>query len=710
MSWWKTITDLKWTDGTWPLLVVATIGLGLLPAVVESGTASAATGSNSSWSVTAIAPASPVATPDGNVLAVADGGSGDAPTSPAIQELTPSGATVWQLPPTATPQPYPAAESKAAVQDTSGNTYVPVHSCQIESFDKHGRSRWLSSLLPGGTCNDVNALALGWNGMLYVGQSLAASGPGVVALNESTGAIQDFGSGQIPALVAGVYPYPGGIAVLIAPSTVDYYTYSGTLVSSFGGGTAITQGGYSSTSAGNGTVLVGGYSFVNGTVGICLPSVEGITPAGLQWTWTGGPSPCGQSAVSPTPDGGVIFSSLNSQGGSYSSISAQHLARWTYSPFVVNGTVSTTGVAVVDVNGTVAIPFDFQDSSGPGVEITLMNEAIADPLLPPIVIQEALCTPGDQGPTATLANEAAVDVGLGKIYVGLYQSCSSIAADVVQAVPDNGIAQDYNLSLNVPGYAAPALGPTYVSLGDSYSSGEGSPPYYSNSDGCDKSVTGWPEILAHDVGLFPEAFLACSGATTSDLYSSYKGQSQWADLSALPKPSLVTITIGGDDLGFVPILTDCFISDCVLDFVLHVATEQLPALGNRLSLVYRDIETASHGSKVLVVGYPQLFPRSSNKATLHCPWLSPDEDKGLRTLAGKLNSTLKRAAHIAGVDYVSTLNAFKGHELCTGSPWVNTITLSGEERGHPSPLGQVALAGAVLKYVQRHKFESARVS
>ena len=45
----------------------------------------------------------------------------------------------------------------------------------------------------------------------------------------------------------------------------------------------------------------------------------------------------------------------------------------------------------------------------------------------------------------------------------------------------------------------------------------------------------------------------------------------------------------------------------------------------------------------------------------------------LRNVASQLNAVLASAAAAAGVDYVSTLNAFKGHELCTGQSDLNPV-------------------------------------
>ena len=75
----------------------------------------------------------------------------------------------------------------------------------------------------------------------------------------------------------------------------------------------------------------------------------------------------------------------------------------------------------------------------------------------------------------------------------------------------------------------------------------------------------------------------------------------------------------------------------------------------------------------------------------------------MHSVAKQINSVLARAASAAGVSYVSTLNVLKGHELCTGQSWVNSVGPSGGNgRGHPSAQGQAMIAAAVEDYVVIH--------
>jgi hypothetical protein len=69
----------------------------------------------------------------------------------------------------------------------------------------------------------------------------------------------------------------------------------------------------------------------------------------------------------------------------------------------------------------------------------------------------------------------------------------------------------------------------------------------------------WPELVADMFGIKLEALLACSGATTAALASTYKDQpSQLQSLGAVKAPTLVTVTMGGDDPQFSYLIESCF--------------------------------------------------------------------------------------------------------------------------------------------------------
>jgi lysophospholipase L1-like esterase len=238
----------------------------------------------------------------------------------------------------------------------------------------------------------------------------------------------------------------------------------------------------------------------------------------------------------------------------------------------------------------------------------------------------------------------------------------------------------------------------YAALGDSYSSGEGNPPFDADSGNCHRSPAAWPRMIARqDPGIAMAAHIACSGATSTSLRRRHNGEPpQLRQLRNLDQPAdLVTITIGGNDIGFGPVLANCFVSDCVLDGELrrtrHRIEDDLPAA---LARDYRGLQRADPDATIVVVGYPRLFPSRTRRTG--CLWLSEPERRNLNRLAGLLDRTIAAAAEQAGLEYVSVLGALNRHELCTQDSWVYPIgPFGGSLRGHPIRPGQRAIAAIV---------------
>lgn len=254
-------------------------------------------------------------------------------------------------------------------------------------------------------------------------------------------------------------------------------------------------------------------------------------------------------------------------------------------------------------------------------------------------------------------------------------------------------------------------------MGDSYSSGEGNPPFDAgtalerdhNTDKCHRSPLAWPRTL----GGSPDLHIACSGAVIADLlygsgYIAPDDHSQYERLlaaQAASPVSLVTITIGGNDLGFPDILSTCFTNDCTPQ--LNVASEYLPALKKQLVEVYKTIREDAPSARIVVVGYPRLFPRG---VAVNCGWLTHAEKTAATALAADLDTAIADAvaeANAQHVDatYVSVLDALQGHELCTTSPWVYRLsaasvgTTNYQYQGHPTGNGQKAIAAQVAAHL-----------
>jgi lysophospholipase L1-like esterase len=93
---------------------------------------------------------------------------------------------------------------------------------------------------------------------------------------------------------------------------------------------------------------------------------------------------------------------------------------------------------------------------------------------------------------------------------------------------------------------------SYVALGDSYSSGNGLVPGISSSGACARSLAAYPELVSRQLKIPDLVFVACSGATISQI----SGQVTRAKRS-ISQSSLVTLTAGGNDLPFTGLSEAC---------------------------------------------------------------------------------------------------------------------------------------------------------
>jgi hypothetical protein len=94
----------------------------------------------------------------------------------------------------------------------------------------------------------------------------------------------------------------------------------------------------------------------------------------------------------------------------------------------------------------------------------------------------------------------------------------------------------------------------YVALGDSFSAGEGVPPYEPGTatlrDHCHRSTRAYSRLIALPGIRFLRSFYACSGARAPDVLSrSRYGEVPQVDHPRLHRAQLVTISIGGTTPG-----------------------------------------------------------------------------------------------------------------------------------------------------------------
>ncbi|MFJ7523818.1 SGNH/GDSL hydrolase family protein [Streptomyces griseus] len=219
----------------------------------------------------------------------------------------------------------------------------------------------------------------------------------------------------------------------------------------------------------------------------------------------------------------------------------------------------------------------------------------------------------------------------------------------------------------------------YAALGDSYSSGVGAGSYLSDSGDCRRSTNAYPYLwqAANSPASFD--FVACSGATTSSVASSQLGV-----LNA--STSLVSVTAGGNDVGFADVMQDCVLSNeaTCINSVNNAVSQMNSTLPGSLDALYDGIRARAPQAQVVVLGYPRFYQLSGSCVA----GLSEAERTAINNASDVLNDVIAKRSADAGFTFSSVVDEFTGHELCSGDAWLHSVTVPVYNSYHPKAAGQ----------------------
>ncbi|MCX4911142.1 SGNH/GDSL hydrolase family protein [Streptomyces sp. NBC_00878] len=245
----------------------------------------------------------------------------------------------------------------------------------------------------------------------------------------------------------------------------------------------------------------------------------------------------------------------------------------------------------------------------------------------------------------------------------------------------------------------------YVALGDSYAAGPGIPTQVDTT--CARSDQNYPSLLA-TAKSWQLTDVTCSGATTTAL-AGPQG-SKPPQLDALGADTdVVTLTIGGNDIGFSSNLATCArltssdpTGNPCKTFFTSGGTDQLEQRVNdtapKIAAAVDAIKQKAPRAKVLVVGYPDLFPEDGVGCTSSAMPLAAGDFAYLRDTEKKLNAMLASQASANGAGYVDTYTPTIGHDMCkpAGERWIEPLVAPAPAASaHPNAQGQQAMATAV---------------
>jgi lysophospholipase L1-like esterase len=234
----------------------------------------------------------------------------------------------------------------------------------------------------------------------------------------------------------------------------------------------------------------------------------------------------------------------------------------------------------------------------------------------------------------------------------------------------------------------------YVALGSSMAAGPGIRPRAAGAPWWSgRSAHNYAHLVAARLNL-ELIDVTFSGATTAHVLADHQ-RGQPPQITALDgSESLVTVTIGGNDVGYIPLLMAASLP--------HTA-RRLPLLGGRISeLLDRDtrdralaevfhslcaigaaLRERAPGARVCFVDYLTMLPPAGTPAP---PLTQTDADLG-RHVAATLERLTAEAATATGCEIVRAAAASREHHAWSAKPWTTRPARYGLPLpGRPAPL------------------------
>lgn len=247
----------------------------------------------------------------------------------------------------------------------------------------------------------------------------------------------------------------------------------------------------------------------------------------------------------------------------------------------------------------------------------------------------------------------------------------------------------------------------YVALGDSYAAGPlipvQLPPW-----GCLKSSNNYGQLANRQLG-YTYRDATCSGAETEDMtapqgVSPEPNPPQFDRLTA--STTLVSITIGGNDIGFSSIAEDCFSQDntgtpCQDRYVVNGVDEisrRIQETAPKVADTIQGIRAKSPNAKILVVNYAAILPDTGPGCWPVVP-ISEGDVPYVRAKQKELNQMLADQAAAGGATLVDWYAASIGHDACQppGIKWVEgAAPLNAAAPLHPNLLGMIGASELVV--------------
>ncbi|WP_338761652.1 SGNH/GDSL hydrolase family protein [Nocardia vulneris] len=256
-------------------------------------------------------------------------------------------------------------------------------------------------------------------------------------------------------------------------------------------------------------------------------------------------------------------------------------------------------------------------------------------------------------------------------------------------------------SSGAPAGAAAWHGKRYVALGSSYASGPGIAP----------RVPGTPRLAGRSQRDYPHLVAAATGLSLTDVTSSgatcdhllhARQFRQPPQLTAVTAATdLVTVTIGGNDIGLTPYLIARRLPRplLLLPPLAHLGDaravrRRLPAVEDRIAAVLHAIRERAPEATILVVNYLSVLGRRApTDSTV---------DRHYRAFAESLAAHTAAAAEHFGAELIDVRTPSLDHAADSADPWTVDFYFPWPGRTydgapcHPTAAGMAAVADLVV--------------
>ncbi|MGV9670091.1 SGNH/GDSL hydrolase family protein [Gordonia sp. NPDC003504] len=286
-------------------------------------------------------------------------------------------------------------------------------------------------------------------------------------------------------------------------------------------------------------------------------------------------------------------------------------------------------------------------------------------------------------------------------------SGSSGLASHTEAAPSVRTAAQHETGTPV-NISAPAP-QKYVALGSSYAAGPGGIESLSNR--CLRSPDNYPNQVATALGM-SLVDATCSGSTSDNILDRPQRFTPNSQIDAVtPETSLVTITTGGNDVGYIQRLIAMSCRNVAPEVAKEVAArtcnlgrpipaepgpERFAALEQKMIATVFAVRQRAPQARILLVDYPPAVVLGGPTCA-KLP-LSPTEIEATIRVFDALAMVTAAAAQISGAELITASVAGADHTVCSTDPWLRGFETPVPY--HPNSAGKAAVAAMIINAVR----------